>query len=118
MTNLGSKPLFITRFSYIPGIEYETSTNDVEIKVEDEKTNDSESKAKNGISNMLCGVLCKSRLEDVINENEKRSNDDTKNSTSKGIFRLNVAPFLSSCFQLQSIHFLDEVQIHLFHFTL
>lgn len=82
---------FIQAFQFFNklGIEYETSTNDIDLKIQDEKTVDNTPKANNGISNMLCGVLCKSRLDDVLNENDKQS-DNTKNSTSQGIFSSNA----------------------------
>lgn len=76
------------KFHNKPGIEYETSTNDIELKIEDEKTTDSTPKTNNGISSMLCGVLCKSRLDDVLIEPGKQSNDDSKISTSQGILIL------------------------------
>lgn len=77
---------FITdkKFAFESGIEYETSTNDIELKMEDEEPIDSGSKPTNGFSNMLCGVLCKSRLNEVLNENENQPNDDAKASAVQG----------------------------------
>lgn len=76
----------LRKFHNESGIEYEMSTNDIVVKIEDEKTtNDSAPKANSGISNMLCGVLCKSRVDEVLNDHGKQTNDDSKNSTSQGI---------------------------------